>query len=270
MAKYLSNRQKNFKIGISSYTQNNTVLEVIGNVGIGTTDAEGRSLYVIGDGQFDGNLKVTGIATFGTGTIIVDGDNNIITVGTAVTISSIDGINAPSISVDTLNADNLLVTGITTLASNGGITTTGGNLYVGQNLQVAGTSNFIGTAIFRGGTIGIGDSISDNIDVGGEFISSLVPSDDGLYDLGIDGKRWRSARFSGLTTTTDLYVSGFGTITTLDTTIGTIDYLTNTNLNTSGIGTIETLDTTTGTIDYLSGTNVSYSGIGTISNLRYH
>jgi hypothetical protein len=246
MAKYLSNRQKNFKIGISSYTQNNTVLEVIGNVGIGTTDAEGRSLYVIGDGQFDGNLKVTGIATFGTGTIIVDGDNNIITVGTAVTISSIDGINAPSISVDTLNADNLLVTGITTLASNGGITTTGGNLYVGQNLQVAGTSNFIGTAIFRGGTIGIGDSISDNIDVGGEFISSLVPSDDGLYDLGIDGKRWRSARFSGLTTTTDLYVSGFGTIETLDVTTGngTIDFLTNTNLNTSGIGTITTLDTT--------------------------
>jgi hypothetical protein len=31
MAKYLSNRQKNLKIGISSYTENQTVLEVIGN-----------------------------------------------------------------------------------------------------------------------------------------------------------------------------------------------------------------------------------------------
>jgi hypothetical protein len=62
----------------------------------------------------------------------------------------------------------------------------------------------------------------------------------------------------------NINASGIGTIGTLDTTTGTIDYLTNTNLNTSGIGTIETLDTTTGTIDYLSGTNVSYSGIATL------
>ena len=39
MTKYLSNRQKNLKVGISSYTENNTVLEVIGKVGIGTTNA---------------------------------------------------------------------------------------------------------------------------------------------------------------------------------------------------------------------------------------
>lgn len=31
MAKYLSNRQKNLKVGISSYTENQTVLEVVGN-----------------------------------------------------------------------------------------------------------------------------------------------------------------------------------------------------------------------------------------------
>jgi len=40
MAKgYLSNRQKNLKLGISSYTENSTVLEVTGKVGIGTTNA---------------------------------------------------------------------------------------------------------------------------------------------------------------------------------------------------------------------------------------
>ena len=66
---------------------------------------------------------------------------------------------------------------------------------------------------------------------------------------------------------TNVSYIGIGTIETLDTTIGTIDYLSNTNLNTSGIGTIETLDTTVGTIDYLSGTNVSYSGIGTVATL---
>jgi len=39
MAKYLSNRQRNLKIGINSYTENQTVLEVTGKVGIGTTNA---------------------------------------------------------------------------------------------------------------------------------------------------------------------------------------------------------------------------------------
>ncbi len=42
MAKYISNRQQNLKIGISSYTENNTVLEVTGKVGIGTTNAVGQ------------------------------------------------------------------------------------------------------------------------------------------------------------------------------------------------------------------------------------
>jgi hypothetical protein len=40
MAKgYISNRQQNLKIGISSYTESQTVLEVTGKVGIGTTNA---------------------------------------------------------------------------------------------------------------------------------------------------------------------------------------------------------------------------------------
>ena len=49
MAKgYLSNRQKNLRIGISSYTENKTVLEVTGKVGVGTFDAR-SSLDIIAD-----------------------------------------------------------------------------------------------------------------------------------------------------------------------------------------------------------------------------
>jgi hypothetical protein len=55
MAKYLSNRQQNLKIGIVSYTENNTVLEVTGNVGIGTTNAT-RTLDVNGDIRVRGAL----------------------------------------------------------------------------------------------------------------------------------------------------------------------------------------------------------------------
>jgi hypothetical protein len=69
MAKFLSGRQRDLSVGISGYTENKTVLDIVGKAGIGTTDAGGRSLYVIGDTE---------------------------------------------------------ITGVTTLASNGGITTTGG------------------------------------------------------------------------------------------------------------------------------------------------
>jgi hypothetical protein len=60
MAKFLSDRQQSLKVGISSYTENNTVLQTIGKVGIGTTNAGGRSLYVIGD------TEITGIVTTGS------------------------------------------------------------------------------------------------------------------------------------------------------------------------------------------------------------
>ena len=165
-----------------------------------------------------GNAKVVGVVTFGTGTIVVNGDSNIITVGTGITISSSEGITAPSLNIlGPLTAQSLNISGVSTLASAGGITTTGGNLFVnndltvGQNLKVDGTSEFIGIVTFRGGTINLGDAVSDDINIGGEFISDLNPSDDASYDLGITTQRWRNARFSGLVTTTDLFVSGVST-----------------------------------------------------------
>jgi hypothetical protein len=59
---YLSGRQKNFKIGVSSYTESDTVLEITGKVGIGTRNAT-ASLDVAGDirlraGIYDSNNQV--------------------------------------------------------------------------------------------------------------------------------------------------------------------------------------------------------------------
>jgi hypothetical protein len=48
MANYLSERIRNLRIGISSYTNNSTVLEITGKVGINTTLAK-KDLYVSGD-----------------------------------------------------------------------------------------------------------------------------------------------------------------------------------------------------------------------------
>lgn len=65
MAKgYVSNRQKNLKVGISSYTENQTVLQVTGKVGIGTNDAS-FSADVNGDLRIrsSNSLKFGGISS---------------------------------------------------------------------------------------------------------------------------------------------------------------------------------------------------------------
>lgn len=176
------------------------------------------ALIVSGGVGVGGNLNVAGIATFGSSSVTVDGDNNLLYVGVGVTLSGEDGIWTKKLVVDgDFEAVNLIITGIATLASEGGITTTGGNLYVGKDLYVSGVSTFIGSATFRGGTIGIGDSTNDDINVGGEFISDLNPNEDGLYDLGIVGQRWRDGRFSGLVTSTTLNVSNTALISGIST-----------------------------------------------------
>jgi hypothetical protein len=48
MAKFLSGRQRNLSVGINSFTEDKTVLDVVGKVGIGTTNAT-SSLDVVGD-----------------------------------------------------------------------------------------------------------------------------------------------------------------------------------------------------------------------------
>jgi hypothetical protein len=69
MAKFLTGRQKNLKVGIASYSENITSLEVIGKVGIGST-VPSSSLDVVGNSDIKGNLKVSeslevsGISTF--------------------------------------------------------------------------------------------------------------------------------------------------------------------------------------------------------------
>ncbi len=75
------------------------------------------------------------------------------------------------------------------------------NVTVGGNLNVQGYSEFVGVVTFKGGTINLGDANTDDINVAGEFVSSLVPNDDNSYDVGGDAtKQWRHANFAGIGT----------------------------------------------------------------------
>lgn len=57
MAKYLSQLNRKLKVGVSSYTDNETVLQVTGNVGIKTSEAK-SDFHVQGDGLISGVLNI--------------------------------------------------------------------------------------------------------------------------------------------------------------------------------------------------------------------
>lgn len=106
MAKYISNRQQNLKVGISSYTENDTVLEVTGNVGIKTTDTQNYELYVDGDANISGIVSAS--AYFGDGI-------NLTNLINTININKIDGIAVKDdgIGVGTnFNAINFIGNGV--------------------------------------------------------------------------------------------------------------------------------------------------------------
>ena len=125
------------------------------------------------------------------------------------------------------------------------------NLTVKQNLHVGGFSEFVGVVTFRGGTINIGDGNTDNINVGGEFISGLAPSVDNTYDIGISTQKWKDAYFSGIGSfATGAYIAairlGITATNEIDTTSGNL-----------------VLDSAAGTVEIQD--NLTVSGIATIT-----
>jgi len=93
--------------------------------------------------------------------------------------------------------------------------TVGAAVSIGDRLFVKGESEFIGIVTFRGGTIRLGDGDTDDVVVGGEFASSLVPTDDGTYDIGAAAKEWRNAFFDGTVEADGVNVSGVVTAASL-------------------------------------------------------
>lgn len=71
--------------------------------------------------------------------------------------------------------------------SAGSITSTGD--ITGSNLKLSGNANIDGNIVL-GGSINLGDNINDNIIIGGEISSSIIPDADSTYDLGSNSKRW--------------------------------------------------------------------------------
>jgi len=154
-----------------------------------TNDGSGNLSWASGSA----NPVFTGIATFSTTLVDINSDVDI------------SGITTVSNSTNnTLGDEN---TGAVQIDGGVGIAK---NLTVKENLHVGGYAEFVGVVTFKGGTINIGDNNTDDINVGGEFISGLVPNVDDTHDLGITTQRWRTLNVVSVATT-NINVAGVST-----------------------------------------------------------
>lgn len=181
MAKYISDKVKKLKVGISSFSENQTSLTVVGNVSVGGSITATK---FIGDGS-----GLSGVVAAGSGVQIQEEGSSVGTattinfVGSAVTATVSGGIAtitvsavadisyAPSSGVSTSviggigSITQLRVSGVSTL----GITSTT-NL-TSQQLNVSGLSTFAGITTITGVTL-----FSKQVNVSGAstFISGPV------------------------------------------------------------------------------------------------
>jgi hypothetical protein len=233
MAKYTSGRQKNLKVGLTSYSENKTSLEVIGKVGIGTTKAA-SSLHVVGD------QNVTGISTLGTVKIssgIVTSSNPGLTtvtfVGNLTGTATTAGFAFTAFKLEGFDFDTTVV-GFASTATN----VIGGIASVTQ-LSVSGVSTFGNSTsgIKIDGTTGI---ITSNTGIAITFIGNLTGT----------------ASTASFATTSINVIGGIASVTQLSVSgVSTVGILTASKI---GIGT------TNPTSEFVVIGNSSISGIVTI------
>ena len=200
----------------------------------------------------------SGVLNF-NGTVVPSGvtSSNIYIVG--YRYIGIKGVATPggSASFTDVSTGGLSVTGIATIfnttdntlgnENTGSVQLDGGmgiakNLTVKQNLHVGGYSEFVGVATFKGGTINLGDADTDDINVGGEFVSDLIPDVDDTYSLGSSSKQWKNLFINGHAELDNTVISGVSTFTSpldINTDVDIDGHTELDNVNIAGITTFQ-------------------------------
>lgn len=182
--------------------------------------------------QVDVNSTVTisGITTFesteqsfdkDSGAVVIEGGVGVeknLNVGGILAVTGLSTFtDAVKISSTTESTDKdtgaLIVEGGVGVEKNlsvGGATTVTGNLFVG------GQSEFVGVVTFRGGLINLGDSNTDDIVIGGEFASDLIPTTDDTHSLGSASNQWKDLFINGHAELDNVNISGIVTAFDLD------------------------------------------------------
>ena len=135
MSKFLSGRIKELLLGVVGRTEDKTVLQTTGTVGIGTTNSVDYTLYVNGSTNIDGGLTVgsastfIGVATFTSSDVYIDNE---------LYVGVVNIVGGAALGED-ITARNLNLSGIATVS---GLTDLNGDF------NVAGVSTFQDRVIF--------------------------------------------------------------------------------------------------------------------------
>ena len=162
-------------------------------------------------------------------------------VGTAATITTIDATEG-----DIVNAK--ITAGVVTSLVGTYATIT--DVHITNDLRVGGATTFTGNVTFNGGTIGLGDSITDNVVFNADIDSNFIPDDDDTYSIGTADQQWKDIHIDGVAYVDDLSVdSTVGTYATFTT--AHITTLSADNLSFTGIAVTDIVGTgaTIGTFD---------------------
>ena len=169
MSKFLSGRQSNLNLGIESYTEGKTVLQTTGKVGIGTTNAQQHSLYVVGSTNITdevivgGGLTAVGIGSFQNDVYI---DQQLYVAGVNISGGAVIG--------EDITTRNLSVSGFSTFTDsadfNNDIDVDGHTEL--DNVNVSGVATIRNLVVPSGGEFDVYDTLSvfhGNVEIAGDL-----------------------------------------------------------------------------------------------------
>jgi hypothetical protein len=230
--------------GVPYYKTDSQALFILNSAGSTALDLSGnlegtQISSITASGSFSGSFQGngSGLTNLTLSSIVAPGND------TEVLFNNGGAIAASS---------NLKITGSSLDAAALNIVTTGN--VTASNLQLSGNADITGNIVL-GGSITIGDQTTDNIQVGGEFTSDLIPDADSTYNLGSNPQRWLNIYVDNVSGSTADFSGG----------VSTLGYITAGGvLDVAGAGTIGNGLTVTGSGTFTStvtaATGISSSG----------
>lgn len=181
--------------------------------------SDSQALYILNNAgstalDLSGNLEGTQISSItASGSFSGSFEGN----GSGLTNLTLASITAPGNDTEVLYNNggaiaatgNLKVTTTTLNAAALNIITTGN--VTASNLQLSGNADITGDIVL-GGSITIGNQTTDNIQVGGEFTSDLIPDVDSTYNLGSNTQRWLNIYVDNVSGSTADFSGGVSTL----------------------------------------------------------
>ena len=104
-------------------------------------------------------------------------------------VNTIDSHSGSTINIDSTADVSVDSATSATSSTTGALKVTGG-ISTQENLYVGGNAVITGTMTANGGTITLGDAGTDNVTIGGEINSDVIPDVTNTYDLGSSSKKW--------------------------------------------------------------------------------